>query len=160
MRRTLRMPAIGAMLVAGLAVPFFAHAQSPTPSPDPSLSSTAPSPAIGNPTTDERIDKRLARLHTALQITADEEPQWRQFAEIMRENAHKTDQDHDDRQSKVPSIGALENMQSTAQFFQDRADNLKRLAAAFEPLYAAMPEAQKHIADQVLGKQAPKQNQK
>jgi protein CpxP len=152
------IPIVGALLIAGLVLSVSAHAQSPsTPAPAPPPTQTAPSPA--NPAMDDAIGKRITQLHAALQITADEEAQWRQFADVMRDNAHKMDQTYKDRAAKFANLSALENMQSYAQIAQEHAEDVQRLGAAFQPLYAAMPDAQKKIADEVFRNAAAKRTQ-
>jgi protein CpxP len=74
----------------------------------------------------------------------------------MRDNAHKMDQDYKDRAAKFGTLSALENMQSYAQIAQEHAEDVQRLVAAFQPLYTAMPDAQKKIADQAFRNAAAK----
>ena len=143
------MPVAGALLVAGLALPMCAYAQSPTPAPapPPAPAQATPAPSPANPTMEDQVGKRITQLHAALQITADEEAQWKQFADTMRDNARKMDQDYKDRATKFASLNALENMQSYAQIAQEHAEDVQRLVTAFQPLYTAMPDAQKKLAD-------------
>src|ERR1700759_2603826 len=87
--------------VAGLLMlPGAAFAQSsPSPgtqvtTPPPSASTTSPMaghPAAGK-NAEERVENRIKELHAQLHITPAEEPQWNQFAEVMRENAREMDQ--------------------------------------------------------------------
>jgi periplasmic protein CpxP/Spy len=151
------MPVAGALLVAGLALPMCARAQSSPPSPPPAPAQVAP-PAVpgGNPTMDDQVGKRITQLHAALHITADEEGQWKQFADTMRDNTRKMDEDYKDRATKFASLNAFENMQSYAQIAQEHAEDVQRLVTAFEPLYTAMPDAQKKIADDVFRNVAAK----
>jgi hypothetical protein len=156
------MPLAGALLIAGLALPVCARAQSspaPSPTPAPPAQTAPPAPATGNPTMEDRVGKRITQLHAALHITADEEGQWQQFADIMRDNARKMDEDYKDRAAKFATLSAPDNMQSYAQIAEEHADDVKRLVAAFQPLYAAMPDAQKKIADQVFRNAAAKRTQ-
>jgi len=154
MKENLRIiPFVGKLLIAGLVLSAAAHAQAPTP-PAPTPAPAAPAPA--NPAMDDAIGKRIAQLHAALKITPDEETQWGQFADVMRDNAHKMDQTYKDRAAKFADLNALENMQSYAQIAQEHAEDVQRLVTAFQPLYAAMPDAQKKIADQVFRNAAAK----
>jgi protein CpxP len=161
MKPTLRMPVIGGLLMAGLAFPIGALAQSPAPSaaPAPAQAAPPPAPAAANKTMEDKVGQRIIQLHAALHITADQEPQWQQFADVMRDNARKMDQDYQDRSAKFATLGALENMQSYAQIAQEHAEDVKRLVAAFQPLYTAMPDAQKKIADQVFRNQTAQRTQ-
>ena len=40
----------------------------------------------------ERVEARIKELHAQLRITPAEEPQWNEFAQVMRENARDMDQ--------------------------------------------------------------------
>lgn len=157
MNPKLRMSIVGALLMAGLTMPICAFAQSPPPaSPTPAPPAAAPPAPAANPAATDAVNKRITQLHAALQITADEEPQWQHFADTMRDNAKKMDQDYKDRAAKFANLSALENMQSYAQIAQEHAEDVQRLVTAFEPLYTAMPDAQKKIADQVFRNTAAK----
>jgi hypothetical protein len=85
-----------------------------------------------------------------LRITPAEEPQWNQFAEVMRENAREMDQAYMQRAEQFPTMNALQNMQSYAQLAEEHAEHVKKLIPAFEALYNSMPEQQKQLADQVF----------
>jgi protein CpxP len=43
---------------------------------------------------EERVERRIKELHTQLRITPAEEPQWNQFAQVMRENARERRAEH------------------------------------------------------------------
>src|ERR1700720_434771 len=112
MNWNLRMPVAGALLVAGLVLPLCAHAQSSSPPPSPPAPAQAAPPAAkgaANPGMDDQVGKRITQLHAALNVTADEEALWKQFADTMRDNANKMDQDYKDRATKFASLSALEN---------------------------------------------------
>jgi periplasmic protein CpxP/Spy len=155
MKRNLSIPVVGALLSAALVLPVGVLAQSQPSAAPAQAAPPAAAPATGNTTMEQRIEQRITRLHAALQITAAEEPQWQQFAGVMRDNARKMDQDYKDRAAKFDGLNALDNMRSYAQIAQEHAEDSQRLVAAFEPLYSAMSDAQKHIADQVFRNTPP-----
>jgi protein CpxP len=167
MKLNLKMPVAGALLIAGSALPLCAYAQSPAPTqapptqapPAPTQAAPPAAPGANNPTMEDRVGKRITQLHAALKITADEEAQWKTFADVMLDNARKMDGDYKDRAAKFATLSAVDNMQSYAQIAEEHADDVKRLVAAFQPLYAAMPDAQKKIADQVFRNAAAKHTQ-
>ena len=72
--------------------PQTAAVQGATPPPP----AAAASPMAGHPvpgkTAEERVERRIKELHSQLQITPAEEPQWNEFAQVMRENARDMDQ--------------------------------------------------------------------
>ena len=90
-------------------------------------------------------------LHTALQITPDQDPKWNEVAQAMRENAAAMDKLVAANQETPPqNMTAVEDLKSYQKFAQAHVDGLKNLISSFKALYAAMPDAQKKIADKVF----------
>jgi len=140
-----------AALVIALLVsaPGFALAQAGgTPAPA-ATSPTAGSPAAGSGA-QARVEARIKQLHAQMRITPDEEPQWNQFAEVMRSNAREMEEAATQRAEKFPSMTALQDMQSYEQLAEAHVQHLQKLIPAFEALYNAMPDQQKQLADQVF----------
>ena len=121
------------------------------------------SPMAGNPVTgknaEERVEQRIKELHAQLQITPAEEPQWNEFAQVMRENARDMDQAFMQRAQQFPTMNAVQNMQSYEQISEQHAQRLQKLVPAFQKLYDAMPDQQKRLADQVFRANAEKHTQ-
>ena len=105
---------------------------------------------------EERVERRINELHSQLQITPAEEPQWNEFAQVMRENARDMDQAFMQRAQQFPTMNAVQNMQSYEQISQEHAQRVQKLLPAFQKLYDAMPEQQKRLADQVFRANAEK----
>jgi periplasmic protein CpxP/Spy len=151
-------------VAALLALPCAALAQSAqspgTQVTTPPPQANATSPMAGRPVAgknaEERVENRIKELHAQLRITPAEEPQWNQFAEVMRENARDMDQVLMQRAEQFPTMNALKNMQSYAQLAEAHAQHVEKLVPAFENLYNAMPEQQKQFADQVFRGNAEK----
>jgi periplasmic protein CpxP/Spy len=150
---------IAAIAVAALvSLPAAALAQSAqstaTQTTTPQPPASAASPMAGHAATgknaEERVEQHIKQLHAQLHITPAEEPQWNQFAQVMRENAQAMDQAFMQRAEQFPTMNALQNMQSYAQLAEQHAEDVKKLVPAFEALYNAMPEQQKQVADQVF----------
>ena len=95
----------------------------------------------------EKVDEHIKRLHEQLGITATEEPLWRQFAQVMRDNATQMEQALVTRGVDVDSMNATENMQSYAQLAQVHATNMQKLASTFQSLYSSFSDSQKKNAD-------------
>jgi periplasmic protein CpxP/Spy len=99
----------------------------------------------------ETVDQRIADLHKSLGITADEETNWAAVAQVMRDNdaalavlvAART---AENRQK----VSAVEDLNIYEKFAQAHVDGLKTLISSFQTLYAAMPDAQKAVADGVF----------
>src|SRR3984893_4177650 len=160
-------PATGVAFVAIAALlwlPAAAMAQSRQPAAVQGAASPPPaaaaSPLAGHPVpgknAEERVERRIKELHGQLQITPAEEPQWNEFAQVMRENARDMDQAFVQRAHQFPTMNAVQNMQSYEQLSEEHAQRVQKLVPAFQKLYDAMPDAQKRVADQVFRANAEK----
>lgn len=142
-----------AILVAAITSPFSIVFQS---APASAQTGAAPPPtstaAAGSATSQmmAKVEKRISELHSQLKITAAEEPQWQQFADVMRENAQKMNQSAVQRAQKFQSMSAVESMKSYADLAVEHGQYVQRLATAFENLYNTMPPEQQKLADQVF----------
>ena len=105
---------------------------------------------------EERVEHRIKELHSQLQITPAEEPQWNEFAQVMRANARDMDQAFMQRAQQFPTMSAVQNMQSYEQISQEHAQRVQKLVPAFQKLYDAMSDQQKRVADQVFRANAEK----
>ena len=144
-------------LPAGMAQSRQTAAVQGAASPPPAA---AASPLAGHPVpgknAEERVERRIKELHGQLQITPAEEPQWNEFAQVMRENARDMDQAFVQRAQQHPTMNAVQNMQSYEQLSEEHAQRVQKLLPAFQKLYDAMPDAQKRVADQVFRANAEK----
>lgn len=96
------------------------------------------------------VDRRLADLHSKLHITPEQNQQWEQFAQVMRDNAREMDQLYKQRADRFASMSAVDNMQSYAQIEQQRAQDAQKLVPAFQALYASLSDQQKKTADELF----------
>jgi hypothetical protein len=140
------------LLAAALALPFAAVAPSAFAQPA-ATSPIAPktvkhSAAEGNAS--ERVEARINQLHSELHITPQLEPQWKQFADTMRGNAQAMDANVRARQEAMPTMNALDDMQSYSKLADQHAQDVQKLVSAFQTLYSAMSDDQKKIADNVF----------
>src|ERR1700719_2783971 len=159
-------PATGVAFVAIAALLWLptAMAQSRQPAAvqgaAPPPPAAARSPLAGHPApgknAEERVERRIKELQGQLQITPAEEPQWNEFAQVMRENARDMDQAFMQRAQQHPTMNAVQNMQSYEQLSEEHAQRVQKLLPAFQKLYDAMPDAQKRVADQVFRANAEK----
>jgi len=151
-------------VAALLSLPAAAWAQS-SQSPAPQAATPPPPAAAASPMADhpvsgknaeERVENRIKELHAQLRITPAEEPQWNEFAQVMRENARDMDQAFMQRAQQFPTMNAVQNMQSYEQISEQHAQRVQKLVPAFQTLYDAMPDQQKRLADQVFRANAEK----
>lgn len=108
----------------------------------------------------QMAEQRITDLHTRLHITAQQQPQWDQFTQVMRDNAKDLDAAYQQRAATFEKMNAVENMQSYAQIEQTRAQDLQKLVPAFQTLYASLSDEQKKLADQVFRNRAEKAQQR
>jgi len=99
---------------------------------------------------DMKVEKHISELHAKLKITDDEEPLWSEVAKAMNENAKELDQAIDKRESMMSNATAVDDLNAYAEIAQAHANAVKNLSAAFTPLYDAMSDDQKKLADDVF----------
>ena len=97
-----------------------------------------------------RVDQRITQLHRELKITAGQQPQWDEFAAVMRANATAANQAYMDRSKKLATMTAVDDMQSYAALSMLHAQDVQKLSIAFQTLYAALTPAQQKTADTVF----------
>jgi protein CpxP len=135
-----------------------AYAQTPSPAPTTTAPTTAPvhktpaKAAAKQMTPAERVEAHIADLHRQLKITADQEPKWTAFAQVMRDNAQKLDTLHQQRRDNQSNMSAVDDLRSYRDIAQARAEEAQALVAAFESLYDSMTPDQKKNADMVFAK--------
>ena len=99
----------------------------------------------------ETVEQRITNLHAALKITPDQEAKWKEVAQDMRENAAAMDKLIAETRATPPqNMTAVADLKMYQKFAQAHVDGLKNLLSHFEAFYAAMPDAQKKIADEVF----------
>ncbi|MGQ0676708.1 MAG: Spy/CpxP family protein refolding chaperone [Rhodospirillales bacterium] len=123
-----------------------------------------------------RIDGRLAFLKAELKITSAQEPLWAAFEKTMRDNAgemktrvetmqaarkkafeeRKKAADEAKAAGKEPPAivrpGAVERMERMQELAKVRMERQAKLLTAFKPLYAALGDEQKKIADELFAR--------
>lgn len=133
-----------ALLVTG------AYAQASAPAAAP-MAGAAPSHSMkaGKSSTD-RTETRIAQLHADLKITPAEEAQWGAVAQAMRDEAKQMDELITRRQAQQDLMSAVDDLNNYAELAQAHADGVKQMSTVFAPLYNAMTDDQKKIADEVF----------
>ena len=110
-----------------------------------------PAAAGATETKGETVEQRIKDLHAALKITHDQDSKWNEVAQDMRENAAAMDKVVAQARTTAPqNMTAVEDLKMYQKFAQAHIDGLKNLIVSFEKLYAAMPDAQKKITDDVF----------
>jgi len=142
------LTAAGALLCASLLGPVPVAAAG-TAAPD---QSARPLPALQDAVPRD-VGTRLQPLHDRLGITPAQEELWRPVVAAMQEGARLTSAAMQGRRDMAQPMTALDDILSYEAVAAAHASGLKTLAAAFTPLYAAMPPAQQKAADTVFGQQ-------
>lgn len=98
----------------------------------------------------KRVEARIAKLHEELGITTAQEPQWKVFAQVMRDNAGKMGNGFETRGARLSTMSAADNMQSYADMAVQHAQDIQRLAMAFQSVYNSLSTSQKSDADMLF----------
>jgi hypothetical protein len=149
-----RSVAIAALLGSSMFVTPLTAALAGTATDAPirfAQAATTPVVATAPETKGETVEQRITALHAALKITPDQDAQWNNVAQAMRENAAAMDKLVASMRTSPPqNMTAVEDLGNYQKIAQAHVDGLKNLISSFETLYNAMPDAQKKIADQVF----------
>ena len=108
----------------------------------------------------ERVEARLAYLRTALKINDAQQPQWENFASVLRRHARDMDQRIQQRRAQAGqqggrdprTVSAIERLERTQQRMAVRSAQLNEVIVAAKPLYAALSPEQKQVADEMLAR--------
>jgi protein CpxP len=101
----------------------------------------------------DQTESRITGLRKELRVTADQDAQWKDFAQVMSANAQKMRASIAERSSALKHMSAVEDLHSYERVADEHAEGLKRLVPAFEALYAKMSPAQQKNADHVFAEQ-------
>lgn len=152
MRPSFRQTVIATTAIIGLSA--FAAVAAPPSSGDPTAvhpsAATARQPTAASHDRAGNIEQRIVALHGELAISPAQQPQWNQFAQVMRSNAETMDEAFQRRVQAMPTMTAAENMASYAQVSMEHAKDMQKLVPAFQALYDTMSDNQKKTADQVF----------
>lgn len=98
------------------------------------------------------IDGWLAFLRTELRITDTQAAAWNDFADAMRANAVKMNENHASMMPQdAASSGLPARFATQEKMVAGRLDTLRRISQAVDPFYAALNDEQKRLADELLG---------
>jgi hypothetical protein len=92
------------------------------------------------------VDARIAALHTGLKLTSDQEKNWpaveSALRDLARQRAERAAQRSESRERRAER-DPIERMRASADAMSARANGLKKLADAAEPLYRGLDDGQK-----------------
>jgi periplasmic protein CpxP/Spy len=105
---------------------------------------TVPPPAV------DQTAARIKYLHDRFRVTTEQEPLWDPVAQAIRESAEDLTPLLKERLRAATNGSAPDLLRSYEALGDAQLDNLKKIIAAFDPLYAGLSDSQKKIADAVL----------
>lgn len=126
----------------------------PPPPPAAAVPMPPPAPAaMVRPLDKDRsaaLDGRLSRLKSQLKLTAQQEPLWPPVERVIRDTFAKRAEQRvkfiadrkAEREAKTPT-DTIERLRERADFMDGRADDMRSLASAAEPLYDSLDPAQR-----------------
>ena len=107
-------------------------------------------PGMGPEMMYRHIEGRIAFLRAELGITEAQTPQWNAFAEALRANARAMSDMHKRMTQSDPPAALPQRLDQHEQMMASHLEALRRLKAAAGPLYAALDERQKRVADDLI----------
>jgi hypothetical protein len=116
---------------------------------------SGPVAAAQSPSAD-RVEVRINDMHAKLAITAGQEDQWKQVAQVMRDNELALEPLVSDRKANANTMTAIDDLKSYAAITDAHLEGIKKFTTAFAVLYDGMSEAQKKDADTLFRKGALK----
>lgn len=100
----------------------------------------------------EHLEEHIKKVHADLKITPEQEPQWAEVAQAMRNDEETTIKTiHDFRYSGKPHT-AVEDLENYQKVIQAHIDSLDKVISTFSDLYDSMPDEQKALADKAFSK--------
>jgi hypothetical protein len=117
------------------------------------LSSSLPVGAAATkakPVPADAVETRIKTLHTDLHITAAQESQWSQVAQMMRDNSKAMMDLRKQQAEDAKTLGAVDELKSYAAVIDAHAEGVHKFIPVFQSLYDSMSDAQKKTADSVF----------
>ncbi|MEI4234803.1 Spy/CpxP family protein refolding chaperone [Roseovarius sp. D22-M7] len=99
----------------------------------------------------KHIEGRLAFLKTELGITDAQMDVWEDYAEAVRDAAGSMQQMHETMMSGDRPTSFPDRMERREQMMSARIEGLRTLRDAAVPLYEALDDQQKQVADSIMG---------
>ena len=108
----------------------------------------------------ERVEARLAYIHTALKITDAQRAQWDNFANVLRKHAQDIDARIQQRRAQATpgadprAVSAIERLERAQKRTAERYHRMGEVITAAKPLYDVLSPEQKQVADSMLARGA------
>ena len=132
---------IGLVVADAVLAPALAQATNPERAAD---GQALPAPAF------DQTAARIKYLHDRLRITAEQEPLWETVAQVIRDNAEGLTPLLKERLRAATNGSATDLLRAYETLGDTQLNSLRKIIAAFDPLYSGLSDGQKKIADAVL----------
>jgi periplasmic protein CpxP/Spy len=99
----------------------------------------------------QKVEDRIKTLHAKLNITPEQEADWGDVAQAMRDSEINISALIHERHKNAEILTAVQDLEAYQKIAQAHADGLRQVAAAFSKLYDGMSDQQKVNADLVFG---------
>jgi LTXXQ motif family protein len=96
------------------------------------------------------VEGRIAFLKAELHITDAQQPLWNALAEAMRADAKEMQGLRSQMMDAAQATTPLGRLEAREKLLQARLDAVRKLKSAVDPLYAALSNEQKKMADQLM----------
>ena len=98
----------------------------------------------------QHIEGQIAFYKAELKITDAQATQWNAFADALRANAVRLRQAMMKAREAQGPVFALEQMERRIAMLTELGDAMQAMLAAAKPLYAALSDDQKKVADELM----------
>jgi LTXXQ motif family protein len=102
------------------------------------------------------VEARIKELHSKFHVTAAEEAQWSNVAQMMRDNAKTMVGLQKDRgeNAKSTAMSAVDVLKSYSEVIDAHADGIHKFIPVFQAFYDTMSDEQKKTADALFRSRA------
>ena len=104
-----------------------------------------------------KVDKRMAKLKNALEITTEQESAWSSFESVLR-NGMKQRQERRKTRASNANLNAVEKLDHHVAHLEARLEHMKSMQNALANLYAVLDSNQQAVADTLLPRKHHKRN--
>lgn len=113
----------------------------------PEAMSSPPAAAAAETASSDRIEAHIKDLHKRLHVTAAQDTQWNDLAQVMRDNAKAMVDLQQQQSANTHAMNAVDVVKSYGAVIEAHEAGMKKFIPAFETLYNSMSDAQKKAAD-------------
>ena len=93
---------------------------------------------------------QIKQLQSSLNITADQEPLWKDLTVLMRKNAEDVDALRKQRAEHRTGLNAVERMKFHSQLTESQLNQLNKFIPVFETFYNSLSDEQKKRTDEIF----------